>query len=360
MPKLPVSLEMYRVIFGRLPVAIIVADDNDKVVFFNAFAERLLGIDEAVLLGREMRSFYSLGEWDRVNALKGREIGQHDPIETKMLKPDGSFVDVELSVTVVKDNQGATVESILIIHDISERKTIENEALAAGHTKGEFLAMVSHELRTPLTAIKGSLGLMLEGATGEFNEEQKDFLVTAQRNADRLEILINNVLDYQRLEAGMYEFKFSFADVNGLLETVRMDMELLAEKKNLKLSLIKSEGLPAVMVDAERLKRAVRNLVDNAIKFTEKGEVSISSSFEMGQVAIHVKDTGIGIKPEDKEKLLERFSQLSSGHGRQTGSLGLGLVIARKIVSAHRGDIWIESKPGVGSTFSIFLPVSKG
>ena len=351
---------MYRVIFERLPVAIIITDSDEKVVFFNGFAERLLGLDEAALIGREMHGFFSLEEWDRVNALKSRETAQHDSIETRMQRQGALFVDVELSLTVVKDSQGAVVESIVIIHDISERKAIENEVLAQGQAKGDFLAMVSHELRTPLTAIKGSLGIMIEGATGEFNEEQKDFLVTAQRNADRLEILINNVLDYQRLEAGMYEFKFAATNVNDLIETVKSDMELLAQKKNLKLTLKKASDLPSVMLDAERIKRALRNLVDNAIKFTEKGEISITSAFELGQVVVHVKDTGIGIKPEDKDKLFERFSQVSSGHGRNTGSLGLGLVIARKIVSAHHGDIWIESKPGEGSTFSIFLPVPKG
>ena len=235
----------------------------------------------------------------------------------------------------------------------------ENEELEADRIKENFLAAVSHELRTPLTAIKGSLGILLEGATGEFNEEQKDFLITAQRNADRLEILINNVLDYQRLEAGMYEFKFAAGDLNDLIESVKADMELLAQKKNLKLTIIKADGLPVIIMDGERLKRAIRNMVDNAIKFTEKGEITISTAQEQGQVVIHVKDTGIGIKPEDQAKLFERFLQLSDGLGRQTGSLGLGLVIARKIVSAHHGDIWINSKPGEGTTFSIYMPVKK-
>jgi len=239
-------------------------------------------------------------------------------------------------------------------------ENVDNELRSAARAKEEFLAMVSHELRTPLTAIKGSLGIMLEGATGEFNEEQKDFLLTAQRNTDRLEMLINNVLDYQRLEGGSYEFKLVPGDVNQVVVRVKADMDLLAQKKGLSLVIIKAGDLPAVMMDQERLKRAVRNLVDNAIKFTIKGEISLITSFEQGQVFIRVKDTGIGIKPEDKPKLFERFFQVSSGSGRSTGSLGLGLVIARKIIDAHQGDITVESEPGVGSTFSICLPVQKG
>ena len=359
MPKLPVSQDQYRIIFERSPVAIRVADSNERITSFNVFAERLLGMDEVELLGKDVASLYPSEEWQRIRALNIRAIGHRDHFETKRLRKDASVVDVDLSVTVIKDDAGKLLESIAIIHDITQRKITEREVLAAARSKGEFLAMVSHELRTPLTAVKGSLGIMLEGATGEFNEEQKDFLVTAQRNAERLELLISNVLDYQRLEAGTYEFKLTSGNANDIVDMVRADMELAVQKKKLALIITKADSLPQVSMDQERLRRAVRNLVDNAIKFTEKGQVAISTALELNQVAIHVKDTGIGIKPEDKDKLFERFSQISSGHGRQTGSLGLGLVIARKIVSAHHGDIWIQSKLGEGSQFSIYLPVLK-
>jgi signal transduction histidine kinase len=327
-----------------------VLDADGRFIAFNGFAEGMTGFDEASLLNKEASGLFS----------KEACSSQQDHFETKMKRCDDSFIDVELSIMRVLDSQGSTVESIMIARDISRQKIIEKEALAASRSKGEFLAMVSHELRTPLTAIKGSLGIMLEGATGEFNEEQKDFLLTAQRNTDRLEILINNVLDYQRLEGGSYQFKLVPGEVNQVIDQVKTDMELLAQKKNLKLGVLKADPLPLVMMDQERLKRAVRNLVDNAIKFTAQGEIFMSTSFEQGQVIIRVKDTGIGIKPEDKHKLFEQFFQVSSGPGRSTGSLGLGLVIARRIVNAHHGDIEVQSADGVGSTFSICLPAQKG
>ena len=359
MPKLPMSQEQYRIIFECSPVAIMVVDANQRIVFANSFTERLLGLDEASLLSIDVSGLFSPEGWERICALMVYANGPQEYFDTKMKHKNGSFIDVEISLILVKDDHGSMAEFIVIAQDIGPQKAAENEVLAAARSKGEFLAMVSHELRTPLTAIKGSLGIMIEGATGELNEEQKDFLVTAQRNAERLEMLINNVLDYQRLEAGMYEFKLVSGDVNQVVELVVTDMELLAQKKNLKLVLAKADQLPTVMIDGERLKRAIRNLVDNAIKFTSNGEISIITSFEFGQVVIHVKDTGIGIKPEEKEKLFERFFQASSGHGRHTGSLGLGLAIARRIVSAHNGDIWVQSTPGQGSTFSICLPLKE-
>ncbi len=356
MAKYPTSQEQYKIIFENSAAAIMLTDDQQKIISWNRFTEDMLGMGEDDLYQRAVASLYPKDEWERLQLLKVSDKGKQDHFETKMIKKNGQTIDVDVSITVIKDETGKVTGSVGVVRDISERKVIQRELLDAHRMKGDFLAMVSHELRTPLTAIKGSIGIVLDGSTGDVNEEQKDFLTTAQRNTDRLEILINNVLDYQRLEAGAIEFKLVPDDVNTIVDLAKAEMDLLASKKNLSIRVEKTADLPRVMIDRERFKRAIRNLVDNAIKFTEQGEIVLSTGLELKQVSISVKDTGIGIKPEDRSTIFDRFSQVSAGHGRQTGSLGLGLVTARKIVSAHHGDIWIQSEFGKGSTFTILLP----
>lgn len=354
------TLDQYRIIFDRSAAAIMLVNAQEQIISWNKFAENMLGMQEEDLELRPVSSLYPSTEWARIRAMDIRSKGQQDHLETRMIRKNGKEIDVDISITVLKDENNQVTGSIGIIRDISDRKIAERDLLAAHRMKVDFLAMVSHELRTPLTAIKGSIGIIVDGATGELNEEQKDFMNTAQRNVDRLEILINNVLDYQRLESGGIEFKLLPGDINDIAVLVKNDMELLAQKKGLALHIYQASQLPSVLIDKERFKRAIKNLVDNAIKFTDKGQVDIVTSIEGNQVCLAIKDTGIGIKPEDREHLFERFSQVSAGHGRQTGSLGLGLVIARKIISHHGGDIWIQSSFGQGTTFSVYLPIHKG
>ncbi len=356
MGKLPISSDQYKVIFENSAAAIILTDADGRMISWNKFTQDMLGMTEDELNLKPVETLYPKEEWDRLHALKVRVDSKQDHIETKMIKKNGVKIDVDVFITVLKDSNGQMTGAVGVVRDISERKETERALLDAHRLKGDFLAMVSHELRTPLTAIKGSLGIVLDGSTGEVNEEQKDFLVTAQRNTDRLEILINNVLDYQRLEAGSIEFKLIPDDINTVVDIAKAEMDLLAAKKNLTIRVEKAADLPKVLLDRERFKRAIRNLIDNAIKFTEKGEIVLTTVMELNQVSIAVKDTGIGIKPQDRASIFESFRQVSAGHGRQTGSLGLGLVTARKIISAHHGDIWIQSEFGAGSTFTISLP----
>lgn len=250
--------------------------------------------------------------------------------------------------------------------------------------KSEFISIVSHELRTPLTSIKNSLDIMLSGRTGEITSVQNNFLSIAKRNVDRLSGIINDLLDLSKIEAGKMEYRFTALGVNEPIEFVKSTFEQLAEKKNISLCVRVETDLPQIYGDVNRIEQVLSNLVSNAIKFTpEKGEITVSavkvscdmldpalfykdassqpsrcqSLIKGDYVKVSVKDTGIGIKQADIPKVFDKFQQIESSLSREVGGTGLGLPIAKQLIEAHRGEIWIESEFQKGTTFSFILPI---
>ncbi len=255
-----------------------------------------------------------------------------------------------ITTSPVHNDRGETVAIVHISKDISDLKKAEK-------VKAEFTSTVSHELRTPLTAIKESINIVLDGTAGAITEEQKDFLSMSKRNVDRLARLINDVLDFQKLESGKMTFSFEENDINEVVEETRQAMSSVAKTKGLELGLGLDSTLPRVKFDKDKITQVMANLVSNAIKFTDKGSVKIFTSREEGFVMVSVRDTGPGIRKEDMPKLFQQFAQLENGLTRKTGGTGLGLAISREIVMRHNGKIWAESEYGKGASFNFTLPV---
>ena len=233
-----------------------------------------------------------------------------------------------------------------IMRDITERKH-------ATEIKNNFMNTVSHELRTPLGIIEEGIALVLEGKVGVISEEQKNTLGMAKNSVDRLERLINQVLDFQKLDAGRMEFKFEENDINKVVKEIYQEMIALTKKKGLEFILKLDESLPRIKFDKDQIIEVVTNLVNNAIKFTEKGSVTITTSRQDNAIQVSVEDTGRGIKEEDLSKLFQRFAQLE----RKPGGTGLGLAISKGIIDAHKGRIWVESHFGEGAKFYFILPI---
>jgi signal transduction histidine kinase len=255
------------------------------------------------------------------------------------------------SISSIKNTQGVITHYIKVAEDIGERKQMEK-------MKDEFVSMVSHELRTPLTAIKECIAIVLEGAAGPVNDEQKDFLATGKRNVDRLSRLINDVLDFQKLQAGRLELHAKECDLNALVQEVQQFMQPVAAARSLLLQLQLAQELPLVMLDRDKIIQVLSNLINNAVKFTEKGSVTVTTArHSENAVMVSVADTGTGIRLEDFDKLFKSFSQVGPADARKTGSTGLGLAISREIVQKHGGKIWVESEYGKGSTFRFILPI---
>ena len=217
--------------------------------------------------------------------------------------------------------------------------------------------MVSHELRSPLAVIKESLDVALDGMAGPVNEELKRILEVAKKNIDRLGRLINNVLDFQKIEAGKMEFDVQENDLNEVAAEVCKSMSVLSEKKGLELRPELGEGLSKVKFNRDKIIQVLMNLVSNAIKYTERGGVTVITRREDGTAHVMVRDTGPGIKDEDMPHLFQPFAQLDGGSGKKKGGTGLGLAISKEIILAHGGRVWAEAGTGKGTTFHFTLPL---
>lgn len=241
-----------------------------------------------------------------------------------------------------------------------QQKIKETEGLYK--VKSEFTSMVSHELRTPLTAIKEGIDYVFDGSAGDVNAEQKEFLEIAKRNVDRLARLINDVLDFSKLTSHHVEMKFEMASINEIIESVINVYRLVMEKEGLQLraNLNATQGL-MLLLDPDRINQVLSNLINNAIKFTEKGTITISTVKEerANVVRICVEDTGIGVRKADFHRLFQPFTQLQDKRTRKPGGTGLGLAISKQIIELSGGSIWAESEEGKGSRFYFILPLKE-
>ncbi len=251
-------------------------------------------------------------------------------------------------------------QSVLAIQNARLFREIEEkgrELEVASKHKSQFLANMSHELRTPLNAILGYTELILDSIYGEPTEKMRTVLERLQANGKHLLGLINDVLDLSKIEAGQLTLSLDDYSLSDVVHGVVSAVEPLAAEKRLAFKAEVAPDLPTGRGDGRRLSQVLLNLVGNAIKFTDKGEVAIRASATNGAFTVAVCDTGPGIPAADQAKIFEEFQQADSSITRKKGGTGLGLSIAKRIIEMHGGRIWVESEPGKGSTFYFSLPV---
>ncbi|MBK9608082.1 MAG: GAF domain-containing protein [Betaproteobacteria bacterium] len=229
----------------------------------------------------------------------------------------------------------------------------------ASRAKSDFMANMSHELRTPLNAILGYTELMLDGVYGDAPERMQPVLKRVDRSARHLLGMIDEVLDIAKIEAGTLRLHLAPCALSDLIREVVVAMEALAQEKGLRLrATLPAEGLPLLEADERQLSQVLFNLVGNAIKFTERGEVEVSVTLDCRRLVVTVRDTGRGVDSADQARIFEEFQQAAGAPGSPRDGAGLGLAIARRIVELHGGKLWVESAPGAGSTFSFSLPLA--
>jgi PAS domain S-box-containing protein len=274
--------------------------------------------------------------------------------EVKVTRKDGSIFH-QYVVLVKNVNKEQRFNGFYCFaKDVTEHKYQESLEI-----KADLIQMVSHELRTPIHSVKEGLSIVLEGLTGEVTPEQKEVLSISKRCVDRLARLVNDVLSFHKLEAGVVEFHMKKENLIRLIEEVGASMRPLVENKNLVLNLALQKDFPEVEFDHDKIVQVLMNFLQNAIKFTLQGAITIIASANPQGVKVSVKDTGIGIQKKDIPKLFRKFGQLESAKLIAPGGTGLGLAISKRIVEQHHGKIEMESEQGKGSVFSFTLPLEQ-
>jgi len=374
---------------------ILVTDQEGDIVLMNTPAERLFnapGIDDETAFrrvranGANLTSFVS-NVLTRSGEQRYRgEIQLGDPVT-------GRPLPVEALAGTILSEQGELMWVVTILHDLTEaiekarlyeqlkqasveleKKVTEataelaeqNELLRRQHIaleqasalKSQFLANMSHEFRTPLNAILGYTHMLLHNVTGQVSEPQRKSLTRIDSNARHLLALINDILDITRIEAGRMPLNLTTFGVGELFEEVQAELEPIIKRSNLAVSTRVRGSVPRLRTDRQKVKQIVLNLLSNALKFTPAGSVTMTASYDarLKHVDIQVKDTGVGIPPEDQAKVFEDFRQLDSSPARGYGGTGLGLSICRRLAHILGGSIDLESASGRGSTFTLRLP----
>ena len=357
--ELQQSEEHFRVLAESLPCYVLILQDNQINYANSLFCHHF----EFTFSEIEREDFCSLVHLDYQDILKQEIIKMqrgeipNKNLECPILTKAGSSIWLDLSIgkTIFHNHPAVIVSGF----DITERKKLQREMENTVMIKSNFTSMVSHELRTPLSAIKGAVDLVTNTKCGDLNEMQKTSLQIAKRNVDRLNRLINDILDFQKLESGKSIFQFESVDPVDVIDEVMNTMLPNVSEKGLTLTKQISKPISAVKADRDRFVQVVINLISNAIKFTSTGSITISCCMAGEFVQISVKDTGIGIHEKDIDKLFHQYIQLTDNALKKFPGTGLGLAICKEIIDYHSGKIMVSSELGKGTTITFTLPIAK-
>lgn len=369
-------------VLEALPVAVFVADASGKPYYANRASHEILGqgivnaapdqiaqVYQAYVAGTDQ--LYPTDRLPIIRAVAGHrahvtDLEIHTPERT---------IPVEVWAAPVLDAEGRVTWGIAAFSDTTEQRRAEADlrqakeaAEAANYAKSDFLAKMSHELRTPLNSIIGFSEMLQDESFGTLNEKQRRYVGNVLTSGRNLLQLINDILDLSKVEAGHMELMLAEFDIEAALAEVQVIVGTLVNKKQVTLEVEVEDHLPTLRADQGKVKQVLYNLLSNAIKFTPPGgRIRLTArraleieARERGEwIEIAVADTGIGIRPEDQERVFGEFEQVNSGYTRSQEGTGLGLALSRRLVELHGGWIWVESEIGAGSTFRFVLPSAR-
>jgi PAS domain S-box-containing protein len=331
---------------------VIVFDNEGKAIVANPAIGRILGIASQDLLGEDIKSMMRPNVALEDSELIAGMLGEGEPLRSG-LKFEWGEKTLSVSFAPVRGQLDEVTGTVAVYRDFTREAEIDQ-------MKSDFVSIVSHELRTPLTAIKGYLDLILIGAAGPITQQQQSFLEIAKGNARRLHELVSDLLDLSRIESGRAELDLQVVSLQPVIEQVVDTLRNEFEVRDLALTVDVSQNLPELFGDPLRIAQILTNLLSNAYKYTSTGGVTLRGRQIHGNLQVDIIDTGVGISEDDQDKLFTRFFRARDTIVRQQAGTGLGLNITKSLVELHGGEIWVESAPGKGSTFSFTLPLPAG
>ncbi len=351
------------VFLHHLPCALFFVERAGLITYANPLLLGLLGRDEDQVLGRPPEDFLDMADLDGDEFARGDD-GRHPYIRTALRHADGGRVPILLGLTPIEESG----ERSGILAMALELKGLESSRPgplfdpldSLDKLKADFIAIASHELRTPLAIIKGYVDAFLTGELGEVDDFQTSRLGIIDARVDQMTGIINDLLDLGRISEQRLAVERNKVSLGDLVAAEVEGLQLEAAAKGHRLNCLISDGLPGIKIDVDRVRQALQNVLDNAMKFTPDGgdiEVIVGPSPAGGAIEIKVRDSGPGIPAEQLDRIFTMFYQVDATSTRRTGGLGLGLFIARGIAQAHGGDVYMDSETGKGSTCTIRLPL---
>ena len=335
-----------KILFDSMLEGLLLLDRNRKIYLANRTFKTLFNLKVEVR-GKTIVEALRLHELDE---LLSRMDAEKQVLDYEIKLPDLSERWLQVNAAAITNSAGEREGTILVFHDLTRLKQLERQ-------REEFVANVSHELRTPLSLIKGYVETLLDGAQNN-PEVAERFLKIIERNANRLDLLIQDLLTISALESGRMKLELSAVGLRALAEKVFTDLHSKADSKNMKLV----NELPEIVTrgDLNRLDQVLTNLVDNAIKYGRaEGGVTVGGrKLDDGRLEIFVRDDGPGIPAEALDRVFERFYRVDKARSRDQGGTGLGLSIVKHIIHAHGGEVWAESELGKGATFFFTVPAA--
>ena len=347
------DLTFYKFVIDSLPAAVVTVDSELKITGFNPWAEGLTGYSTKEVLGRYCGDILQ-GGMCHIECPLRTVLNRQDPIvriETTIQNKLGETIPVRMSTAALLDETGLLIGGLEAFQDISQLKALERE-------KADLISMFAHDMKSPLIAIQGFVLRLLAHTAGIPEEKRDDYLQIIKKEAGKLEFLINDFLEFSRLQTGK---------LNLDLSAISLDQELLelfeiyrprASQSGVELKLENKESLPIIEADATHLRRVFANLLDNALKFTDgKGTVTISTQQTDYDVRVRIIDEGIGIDVRDLHYIFDPFQR--GKDTEDTEGFGLGLAGVKTIVEGHGGRVIVESEVGKGSVFTVVLPKTR-